>query len=103
MMHIIYGEHFSKCLKGKTETVTVSSNDQESLLVDWLSELLYRSDANDCAYTDFTIKTLTEKELTADVTTCAAQAVDDIKAVTYHGLKIEKENDIYHATVLFDV
>lgn len=103
MMHVLYGENLKTCKPGKTESVQLTSNDQEALLVDWLSDLLFLTDTNDNAYSNYSFQKLTETELQAEIASCAAQAIDDIKAVTYHGLKIEKENGFLQATILFDI
>jgi len=83
--------------------VKVSSKDIESLLVDWLSELLYLSEINKSAYTKFDIKEISETKLEAEVFGKQAEKKDDIKAVTYHQLKIEKTKQGYKTVVLFDI
>jgi SHS2 domain-containing protein len=90
----------SRCRK---ETIKIKANDLKSLMVDWLSELLYLSDTNNCAYTQFRFKKLTKNQLEAKVIGCLAKAQEDIKAVTYHGLKIKLTKNGWQATVLFDI
>jgi len=94
----------SKFADKEWEDVEISSLDQKSLLIDWLNEILFKSDTNGKVYTDFNIKTLLEKKLIAKI---AGQKVSqkqiDIKAATYHNLEIKKTADLWQATVIFDI
>ena len=83
--------------------IKIKSRDLKALLVDWLSELLYLSDANNLAYLKFNFKRLTETELAAEVFGFSAEPKDDIKAVTYHGLEIKEVKGGWEAVVLFDI
>jgi len=85
------------------EKISIQSKDVESLLVDWLSELLYLTDTNNLAYTKFDFKKLTETELKAEVFGQQAQAKEDIKAVTYHQLEVRKTKEGWEAIIVFDI
>lgn len=85
------------------ENVRLKAQDVESLLVDWLSELLYLSDTNNLAYTKFDFKKISETELEAKVYGFKAEAKDDIKAVTYHQLEVKKTDEGWQAIVIFDI
>jgi riboflavin kinase/FMN adenylyltransferase len=84
--------------------VSLEAPDLESLLVDWLGELLYLREAHGEVYKEFEISTLSPTELRA-VAKGGKGFVPrvDIKAVTYHDLKIEKIEEGYVATIVFDV
>jgi SHS2 domain-containing protein len=86
------------------ELVEIQSPDLDSLLVDWLNEILSRSDLNDKVYNNFQIEELTKNHLQAKV---AGQKVDqkqvEIKAATYHGLEVKKINNYWQAIVIFDI
>ena len=84
--------------------VSLEASDLESLLVDWLGELLYLREAHGEVYKEFEITTLSSTELKA-VAKGGKGFVPrmDIKAVTYHDLKIEKIEEGYVATIVFDV
>lgn len=84
--------------------VSLEAPDLETLLVDWLSELLYLREAHGEVYREFEISALSPKELRA-VIRGGKRFVPrmDIKAVTYHDLKIEKREEGYVATIVFDV
>jgi SHS2 domain-containing protein len=84
--------------------VSLEASDLETLLVDWLGELLYLREAHDEVYKEFEISTLSPPELRA-VAKGGKRFVPrmDIKAVTYHDLKIEKTEEGYVTTIVFDV
>ncbi len=85
--------------------VVLKSIDEESLLVDFLSEALYLSDVYDEAYFDADIH-----ELTANVVKATVRGVHitgfgvvEIKAVTYHELAIKKNDDGWQVDIVFDI
>ena len=101
-----------------TESDTVSENniyhiqvnapDRDALLVNWLNELIYRYEAKEILFHRFIINTLTDTELRA---TGYGEKIDlakhelkiQVKAATYHMLKIEQNKDGWKAQVIFDV
>ena len=85
--------------------VKIKSVDLTSLLVDFLSEVLYLSQTNKEAYFEININKLTETELEGElIGRKAARFNEDIKAVTYHELDIyQREDGLWEATVLFDI
>lgn len=83
--------------------VQVKAENLESLLVNFLSEVVYLSDTNKEAYfsTDLTIK---DNELKGEIQGKKVKSFQtEIKAVTWHGLEIKKIGDQWQAIVLFDV
>ncbi len=88
------------------EDIFVESDDLNALLVDWLSEILYRSDINKKVYINFEIIEFSESpyKIKARIKGAPVEAKNiDIKAATYHDLKIEKIADGWEATVVFDI
>ncbi|MBM3205675.1 archease, partial [Candidatus Shapirobacteria bacterium] len=88
------------------EEITVESPDLESLLVDWLSEILYRGEVDKKIYTDFKIMEFLEKpyKIKAKIKGAPFKAKNiDIKAVTYHDLEIKKAGQTWQAIVIFDI
>ncbi len=85
--------------------VDLAANDRESLLLDWLDELLFLHDTTDEVLICFDIEELSDTRLRARVQgTRLAQLKREIKAVTYHDLKIEQTpKGEYAATVVFDI
>ena len=112
-------ELFSNMLRGMFESVKakgkrqkekvvreikIESSDQESLLVDFLSEALAQSDINNEAYFEAKFDKLADKELEGKFFGCPVESfAAEIKAVTYHGLEIKQVNGQWQATVLFDI
>jgi SHS2 domain-containing protein len=88
--------------------VKVSSEDGDSLLVEWLNELIYFFDAKHILFKRFDIESLTHNELQA---TCHGEGFDPmkhkikrgVKAATYHMLKLDKNSDGYKAQVILDI
>ena len=84
--------------------VKIKSSDLESLLVDFLSEALYLSDINNEAYFEAKFDKFTKTELSGAIKGVKIKGFrEEIKAVTYHGLKIEKVDGHWEAIVLFDI
>ena len=88
--------------------VEVASEDRESLLVEWLNELVYLFDAEHVLLQRFDIQELSNTRLNA---ACYGEKFDPsrhriktgVKAATYHMLRIDKDNKGYKAQVIFDI
>jgi SHS2 domain-containing protein len=86
----------------------VSSEDSDSLLVEWLNELIYLFDAKHILFNRFDIESLTHNQLKA---TCYGENFDPmkhrikvgVKAATYHMLKLDKSGDGCKAQIIFDI
>ncbi len=88
----------------RSYVIHLRSFDAESLLVDWLSELLYLSDRDGVLFDGFEIRRLEPNEIEAIVTGKPASEPEmHIKAVTFHNLEIKQTDGGYEATVVFDV
>jgi SHS2 domain-containing protein len=84
--------------------VHVTGIDYESLLVNWLTELLWLQESNRETYHRFQIETLTPTELQAQVFGAPLTTLNKvIKAVTYHNLQVEQTMEGWQATVVVDV
>lgn len=84
--------------------VEVEGIDYESLLVNWLNELLYLQDTRSEAYVAFEIHRLSRRHLQATVRGAQTEDIHTIiKAATYHDLSIHKSHGSYASTVVFDV
>jgi protein archease len=103
MMAYLFGDGILSADAERFEPLEIRSRDREALLVDWLSELLYRATSNYQAYVDFEITEIANKRLTARAGAVSAEAVDDIKAVTHHELSIRQREDGWEATMVFDI
>jgi SHS2 domain-containing protein len=87
--------------------ISVSGMDTESLLVNWLSELLSRSSTERIVFTDFAIDDFSPTALTARARAHKILPpggfAHEVKAATYHHLAVKQTRDGYEATVIFDV
>ena len=84
--------------------VLISSYDKETLLVDFLSEALYLCDTHNEAYLDATINALNHATLNATIFGIAIEGFQlEIKAVTYHDLKIEYIKGKWQTDIVFDI
>lgn len=83
----------------------LSADDRETLLVDWLSELLYLSERDRVCLETFEIIRLTDTHLDAHVQGRGpVHAERGIKAVTFSDLTIEHTSSgSYVTTITFDV
>jgi SHS2 domain-containing protein len=86
----------------------VNSDDRDSLLVEWLNELIYLFDVEHILFNRFDIESLTHNQLKA---ICYGETFDPmkhkikagIKAATYHMLKLDKNGGGYKAQIIFDI
>ena len=84
-------------------TFEAKGPDAESLLVAFLSELLYYQEQENLGFEEFDLRVAAEwlkVEMQGAQITKSEKA---IKAVTYHNLKIEKTNQGFETTIVFDV
>ena len=88
--------------------VTLSAEDEEVLLIEWLNELIYISDVEHIVFKRFEVDELVGNRIRAR---CFGQEIKpgqhklerEIKAATYHMLRISKSNGGYEVTVIFDI
>ncbi|KPL21725.1 MAG: hypothetical protein AMJ93_08960 [Anaerolineae bacterium SM23_84] len=84
--------------------VKAQGTDFESLLVNWLNELLYLHETEGEVYSAFSIDELSPESLAATVYGAPCEEIYTIiKAATYHDLRISKTGEGFVATIVFDV
>jgi SHS2 domain-containing protein len=84
--------------------VSLEATDYESLLVDWLNELIYLHEVEGKTYYQFNIETLSSTKLKAHMTGGPTKSkTKAIKAATFHDLKINETANGFVATIVFDV
>ncbi len=89
---------------GTQRDTRVEGIDYESLLVNWLNELLFLQEEHREVYDSFTISRLAPTELVAQIVGKPREKMDKIiKAATFHNLKIEQTKDGWQATLVVDV
>lgn len=88
------------------QEVFVQSADLSSLMVDWLNEILYQSEANQKVYLGFEILDFSEKpaRIKAKIRGPRVPTKNiEIKAATYHQLDIKKVKSGWQVVVVFDI
>jgi len=88
--------------------IQIDGVDFESLLVNFLNELIFLFSARKMLFVDFKVLSLEKFFLKAEV---FGEKIDvtrhklnfEIKSATYHNLKIEKINEIWRCQIIFDV
>jgi len=85
----------------------LTASDEESLLVEWLNELIYLFDAEGIIFKRFDITKLNPTRLKArsygeKVDSSKHKLKTGVKAATYHMLKVDKDNGC-KVQVLFDI
>ena len=86
-----------------TRTFQVEAPDAESLLVTFLSELLYYQEQENLVFDVVDLRVATRWLKVEMEGTQIASSEKAIKAVTYHNLKIKKTDEGFETTIVFDV
>jgi len=85
----------------------VEGTELEYLLFDWLNELLYRFEMEERLFTRFGLQVtdtgLTGKGWGETVDPQRHQLSHEVKAITYHGLKVEQTDAGWLAEVIVDI
>lgn len=80
-----------------------TGRDRETLLVNWLNEILYLQDVHNETYERCELSEVSGTELRAQLFGVLGSARRPIKAVTFHNLRIEATENGLQATLVFDV
>ena len=89
------------------QSITISGEDRELLLFDWLRELLFRFDAEQMLFSEFVVAVRSDG-LSAKVRGEPHDATrhtlsHEVKAITYHGLLVQTTDDGWLAEVIVDI
>jgi len=90
----------------ETVRIDIEEQDTESLLISWLNEVLYAGYIKHLVFSEFRVTSLGGNRLSAEAMGMALdprRIKNEIKAATYHDLKIEKRDGDYEVTIVFDV
>lgn len=92
----------------KEEKIEVEADGLDELLVEWLNELLYISEVNHMLFSQFTVDKISETSLKAkaygeSINEGKHELRSDVKAVTFHMLKVQQQDGTWTAQVIFDV
>lgn len=107
-MYAALGE-LKKTDTGKQKSIELHAGSVEDLLHDWLAELLFEVEANRALYDEFDIQQVGPRTLRGElrgglIDFAQSQTNEEIKAVTYHQLRVEQLADgRWRANVIFDV
>ena len=83
--------------------ISLSALDVETLLVDWLNELLYLSETESLVFTGYELTHLTPNALEATIVgKPVAMYYNYIKAATFHNLSVDATLDGYETEIVFD-
>jgi SHS2 domain-containing protein len=88
--------------------IALEAEDVEGLFVDWLRELIYRFEADHLLLREFTVRIHGETSLEAR---CGGEAADwyrhlpahELKAVTYHQLRVARTAAGWEAEAILDI
>lgn len=87
--------------------VNISGSDREYLLFDWLKELLYRFDAEHLLFSRFEVRVgadgLHGSAWGEPLDPQRHELAHEVKAITYHGLRVEETPDGWLAEVIVDI
>jgi SHS2 domain-containing protein len=101
MMDFIYGGDRVKI--DAVEIIEVAGEDNESLLVNWLAEILAVSSVQRHKFISYKIKEFSTRKIIAEISGGPAIAQDEIKAVTYHDLELKLADNVWYATLVYDI
>lgn len=99
--------NFDEVRPAKATTFEMETDRRDDLLRDWLAELLYAFHANHDLFARFEVA-VSDTALTA---TAWGEPIDharhqldaEVKAITYHGLKVERTDGGWLAEVIVDI
>lgn len=95
--------HWEDSQPSARQEISLQSLDAETLLVDWLSELLYLHEVQDLVFTSYEMVEVSLHDVRAVVTgTDRWVPRTAIKAVTYNELHVEETPEGLTATIVFD-
>jgi SHS2 domain-containing protein len=89
---------------GPARELEVSSVDREALLVDWLNEILFVAETQLWVPVEIDVQQASATRLRAAARGVAVQEPpSNVKAATFHGLRVEERPGGLQAEVIFDV
>ena len=110
MFCVIAGEGYEAQGSKVEKKIEINKNrdSYEEVLVGWLSELLYIFNREKIYFNNFRILSLNDSGIEAEasgvnIDLYQSNLYTEIKAVTFHNLKIEEDVDGFNCTIIFDV
>jgi SHS2 domain-containing protein len=100
-------EDLSTVAESRTLEFDIAGDDREFLLFDWLRTLLYHFDAEHLAFRRFEVHVrpdgLHAMARGEPVDRARHELGHEVKAITYHGLRVERTPDGWLAEVIVDI
>jgi SHS2 domain-containing protein len=92
----------------KYREIEITAPDLAALLVNWINELIYLLDAESVLFKDFKIREITDTSLRVEAggekfNSKRHHLRREVKAATYHQLKVEQTTEGWRAQVIFDI
>lgn len=93
---------------GTSVKIELAAPNKEELLIAWLDELLYHFYTKNIIFSEFNVVSMDSTSIKAEalgrhIGDKKSRLKTEIKAATYHNLKIEEKSGIYEVQVIFDV
>ena len=92
---------------GDAVELDLHAGDVEALLVDWLSEVVYLHDARDALVAGVDVRAVDPQRVRGDVSLAPRGEIPvdgtQVKAITYHRLRVQRAGDGFVAEVYVDV
>lgn len=89
---------------GPPRTLEVESADREALIVDWLNEILFVAEVDLWVAVEFEIEEASATRLRASARGVRVESPpSNVKAATFHGLRVVEGDEGLQAEVIFDV
>jgi SHS2 domain-containing protein len=98
----------SKVSPTTKQTFLLQRDTTEELLVEWMGNLLYTFETEDLLFSRFNIISINKNSLSAEAegeffNSAVHTIKNEVKAVTYHKLKIEEKSGLWQAEVVLDI
>ena len=92
----------------KMVKISLDGIDLPDLMVRWLSEILYLFEGERLVVTAITIDSIDSNNIKSTLSVMKFNSQEneilrEIKAVTYHQIEVEKKNNIWTASIIFDL
>ncbi len=88
---------------GDVQSIVLEAGDDESLLVNFLAELLYWTEEERIGFSTLKVTVNHHQIVAVGETSPIGSLQKEIKAVTFHNLAIQENDGWYVVTIVFDV
>lgn len=104
LYYILFGESPPHTPENVSENISLDAPDTETLLVEWLNEILYHAVSHKRYFDKINLK-ISDLALSASLNGVVLDCCfkHEVKSATYHDLKIVKTASGYKVKVIFDL